>query len=86
MMRSIIVVTLALCLLTPTTQASEEGKTWPASNKAKTFVKDTIVIGLLASPWGTGWTKDEHFHDDMNGPRRGNHQPLHDSRGGILHI
>ncbi|UCH50191.1 MAG: membrane dipeptidase [Betaproteobacteria bacterium] len=39
--------------------AAANAKVWPASDKAKQFVKDTIVIGMLASPYGTGWTKNE---------------------------
>lgn len=49
--------------------ASEESKTWPASEKAKQFVKDTIVIDMFASPHGTGWTEDKHLHDYMNRAR-----------------
>ncbi|MGB6289313.1 MAG: membrane dipeptidase [Desulfobulbales bacterium] len=41
--------------------ASLESKKWPASDKAKQFVKDTIVIGMMASPYGTGWTKNEQL-------------------------
>ncbi len=41
--------------------ASLAAKHWPASDKAKQFVKDTIVIGMLASPYGTGWTKNEQL-------------------------
>ena len=43
--------------------AGEESKTWPATQDAKQFVADTIVIGFLASPWGAGWTEDKHLHD-----------------------
>lgn len=43
-------------------QASEESKTWEASDEAKQFVQDTIVIGMLASPYGTGWTAYEQLH------------------------
>ena len=43
--------------------ASEESKTWDASDKARQFVTDTIVIGMLASPYGTGWTKYKQLHD-----------------------
>ena len=43
--------------------ASIESKTWPASNKAQQFVKDTIVIGMLASPYGTGWTDYQELND-----------------------
>ncbi len=41
--------------------ASLAAKHWPASDKATQFVKDTIVIGMLASPYGTGWTKNEQL-------------------------
>ncbi|WP_217358923.1 hypothetical protein [Ruegeria sp. HKCCA5491] len=47
---------LALSLGTPIL-ASEESKTWDASDEAKQFVQDTIVLGMLASPYGTGWTE-----------------------------
>ena len=43
--------------------ASEESKTWPASDEAKQFVQDTIVIGMLASPYGTGWTDYSQLHE-----------------------
>ena len=43
--------------------AAADAKLWPASNKAKQFVKDTVVIGMLASPYGTGWTKNEQLLD-----------------------
>jgi membrane dipeptidase len=42
-------------------QASLDAKHWPASDKAKQFVKDTVVLGMLASPYGTGWTKNEQL-------------------------
>ncbi|MGI9523735.1 MAG: dipeptidase [Hyphomicrobiaceae bacterium] len=54
---------LASLALSNTAFASVESKTWPASDKAKQFVKDTIVIGMLASPYGTGWTKYKQLHD-----------------------
>ncbi|WP_217360991.1 hypothetical protein [Ruegeria arenilitoris] len=31
--------------------ASEESKTWGASDEARQFVQDTIVLGMLASPY-----------------------------------
>ena len=43
--------------------ASVESKTWSASDEARQFVKDTIVIGMLASPYGTGWTEYKQLHD-----------------------
>lgn len=56
----IAVVVTILSLSTPAF-ASLAAKTWPASDEAKQFVKDTIVIGMLASPYGTGWTKNEQL-------------------------
>jgi len=43
----------AACLAQPAL-GSEESKTWEASPEATQFVKDTIVLGMLASPYGTG--------------------------------
>ena len=43
--------------------ASVESKTWPASEEARQFINDTIVIGMLASPYGTGWTEYKQLHD-----------------------
>ena len=42
---------------------SIESKTWPSSDKAKQFVKDTICIDFFASPFGAGWTEDSELHD-----------------------
>ncbi|MEP4076302.1 dipeptidase [Haloferula sp.] len=64
--KSLFSAALATGLLCGSAHASVESKTWPASDKAKQFVKDTIVIDMFASPHGTGWTKDSHFHDYMN--------------------
>lgn len=47
----------------------DESKTWPATEKAEQFVKDTIVIDMFASPHGTGWTEDAHFHKYLNRAR-----------------
>ena len=44
-------------------QASDNSKWWDATDKAKQFVKDTIVIDMFASPYGVGWTKPEHLHE-----------------------
>ncbi|MEM8671873.1 MAG: membrane dipeptidase [Planctomycetota bacterium] len=49
--------------------AGEESKTWPASEKAKQFVKDTIVIDMFASPYGTSWTEDAQFNDYLQRAR-----------------
>lgn len=49
--------------------ASEESKTWSASEKATKFIKETIVIDMFASPHGTGWTEDKHFHDYLERAR-----------------
>jgi membrane dipeptidase len=56
--------TLLACLLAAgPASASVESKTWEASEEAKQFVRDTIVIGMLASPHGTGWTDYSQLHD-----------------------
>ncbi|WP_084812046.1 dipeptidase [Flammeovirga pacifica] len=48
---------------------SEESKIWKATEKAKKFVHETIVIGFFASPYGAGWTEDKHLHDYLNRAR-----------------
>jgi membrane dipeptidase len=62
MKRSLLVLA-AILVSFDTIHASEESKTWPASDKAAQFVKDTIVIGMLASPYGAGWTENKQLHD-----------------------
>ncbi|WP_439108145.1 hypothetical protein [Congregibacter sp.] len=47
---------IAASALLSTANASLDAKFWPASDKAAQFVKDTVVIGMLASPYGIGWT------------------------------
>jgi len=49
--------------------ASEESKTWSASDKAKEFVQNTIVLGFFATPWGAGWTEEKQLHDYLNRSR-----------------
>lgn len=44
---------------------SEESKTWEASDKAKKFVKETIVLDWYAPPYGVGWNKDSQLHTYM---------------------
>lgn len=56
-------ITLLALLFPGSILASVESKTWDASDKAKQFVKDTVVIGFFASPFGTGWTKPKHLHE-----------------------
>ena len=68
-MKKLLNAIMVLLMLTGGSYASLESKTWPASDKAKQFVKDTIVIGFFASPYGTGWTKDEHLHDYLQRSR-----------------
>ena len=58
-----LILALIVVALINSVHASVESKTWPASEKAKQFVKDTIVIGMLASPYGTGWTTYKQLHD-----------------------
>ncbi len=68
-MKKQLTTLLTITLLAGIAQASVESKTWPASDKAKQFVKDTVVIGFFASPWGTGWTEDKHLHDYLGRAR-----------------
>ena len=55
---SVIILLSAFCNPSYASLASKE---WPASDKAKQFVKETIVLGMMASPYGTGWTKNEQL-------------------------
>jgi len=55
-----ILVCLILTLAT-NAQASLESKKWPASDEAKQFVQDSVVIGFLASPYGAGWTQNKQL-------------------------
>lgn len=58
------IVTLVLSsIVALSANASLESKTWPASEKARQFVKDTVVIGFLASPYGAGWTENSQLLD-----------------------
>lgn len=56
--KRLLAVTLALTTAT-TVMASDNSKYWPASDKAKKFIKDNIVLDFFASPYGVGWTKPE---------------------------
>ena len=57
-----LLLTLVIAMSVASTgHASLTAKHWPASDKAKQFVKDTIVIGMLASPYGAGWSKNEQL-------------------------
>ena len=60
-MKMIYLLIISTLFIPSISFASLAAKTWPASDKAKKFVKDTIVIGMLASPYGTGWTKNEQL-------------------------
>ena len=57
----VLCITVLLIVFSNTAFASLASKKWPASDKAKQFVKDNIVIGMMASPYGTGWTKNEQL-------------------------
>jgi len=74
---------LAICLalvFSLNTNASLESKIWPASEKAEQFVKDTVVIGFLASPYGAGWTKNkqvlDYFEESRNAGITGHEMTL----------
>ena len=60
-MKKILTAVILMAIMTVPCHASLVAKKWPASDKAREFVKDTIVIGMLASPYGTGWTKNEQL-------------------------
>lgn len=62
MMRTVLATLVLTVCFSGTSLASEESKSWDASPEAKQFVQDTVVIGMLASPYGTGWTKYEQLH------------------------
>jgi len=74
---------LAICLalvFSLNTNASLESKIWPASEKAEQFVKDTVVIGFLASPYGAGWTENkqvlDYFEESRNAGITGHEMTL----------
>ena len=50
---SLIVAAIILVVSAPA-MASVESKTWPASDKAKQFVEDTVVIGFFVITRKTG--------------------------------
>ncbi len=54
-------VLVSVLVLSANCFAGADSKWWQASDKAKQFVKDTVVIGMLASPYGTGWTRNEQL-------------------------
>jgi membrane dipeptidase len=71
--RIVIFMTIGIFVLSFTSFRSslfsEESKVWPATDKAKKFVEDNMVIGFFASPFGAGWTEDKHLHDYLNRAR-----------------
>ena len=62
-MKSVLISIVILALTSGASQASLQSKKWPASDEAKQFVKDTVVIGFLASPYGAGWTENKQLLD-----------------------
>ncbi|SLN20002.1 Membrane dipeptidase (Peptidase family M19) [Roseovarius albus] len=60
-MKNTIASLLLTAALAHAASASEQAKTWPASEEAAQFVKDTIVLGMLASPYGTGWVENQQL-------------------------
>ncbi|RLA38610.1 MAG: dipeptidase [Gammaproteobacteria bacterium] len=42
---------------------SIESKSWEASNQAKQFVKNNIVLDFIAGPWGLGWLEEPQLHE-----------------------
>ena len=62
-MRKLFTAVILMAIMTVPCHASLVAKKWPASDEAKQFVKDTIVIGFLASPYGAGWTENKQMLD-----------------------
>jgi membrane dipeptidase len=60
-MRLIQLWAICTALLISNAHASLQSKVWPASEKARQFVRDTVVIGFLASPYGAGWTRNQEL-------------------------
>jgi len=69
-MKKVLLAIFATLFVTTTCYASLESKKWPASKKARQFVKDTVVIGFLASPYGAGWTKNKQLLDYFEESRK----------------
>ena len=67
-MKNLLIIGVVL-FYAMTVVASEESKTWDATDKAKKFVEETIVIGFFASPYGAGWTEDHHLHNYLDDAR-----------------
>lgn len=63
--KNLLAVTLALTTAT-SVMASDNSKSWPASAKAKKFIKDNIVLDFFASPYGIGWTQSEQLHEYLD--------------------
>ncbi len=63
MIKKLSLAAMAIYLSMGTAYASIESKTWSASDEAKSFLQDTIVIGMLASPYGAGWMDDQQLLD-----------------------
>ena len=59
-------ILVASLLSSHAVQASDNSKTWPASDKATQFIRDNIVMDMFASPYGVGWSKPEQLHDYLN--------------------
>lgn len=68
-MKTLLTTLTATGFLIGAAFAGEESKTWPASDKAKQFVKDSIVIGFFASPYGAGWLEEKTIHEYLNRSR-----------------
>jgi len=54
----LIGITISAFVIPP----SEESKTWKSSERAKSFVKKTIVIDFYAPPFGVGWNESSQLH------------------------
>jgi len=63
LIQNLVSVSLAALMFvaSATAVASLAAKKWPASEEARKFVEETIGGGMLSSPYGTGWTKNEQL-------------------------
>lgn len=62
MKKTLLAIALSIGVAVPAL-ASIESKTWPASDKAKSFVKANAQFDFYAPPFGVGWTKEKEVVD-----------------------
>ncbi|MGF1752773.1 dipeptidase [Vibrio makurazakiensis] len=63
MLKKLSASLISLAIMTSSAYASQESKTWESSDKAKNFVKESLVMDMYASPYGAGWTEDKQMEE-----------------------